>query len=104
MTLTDKQLRKIFAAQEAGVSKREVFEIDVFQRRIDSLSKKDQDRLISDMQAKRPIPQEFVVSKKQMTANKALAIIDLKRDRKAKEAFLKQDTLRLQSFRAEQLR
>ncbi len=104
MTLTDKQLRKIFAAQEAGLTKRELFEADVSGKRVNSLTKKDQDRLVEDLIAKRPVPKKFLINQKSMTASKAMAVIDLQQDKEAKEAFLQQDSLRLQSFRAKELR
>ena len=106
MTLTDKQLRKIFAAQEQGISKREIFEADVAGTRVRNLTKRDQERLVSDILAKKPIPEKFqaVRPKSSMTPRKAMALMILQQDKKAKEAFLKQDSLRLQSFRAEQLR
>jgi len=103
LTLTDKQLRKIFAAQQSGLSKRELFESEVAGHKIGNLSKEERDRLVGDMMAKRPIPTIYI-PKTKITEAKADAIISLTRDKKAKEAFLKQDSIRLQSFRAKELR
>lgn len=112
--LTDKQLRKIHAAKEQGITKREVFELDVRRKAFASLPEDQQVEVANLIIARKPLPKEFATNPRitQLTKtlpslknrDKVRAIFELREDPKAKEAFLKEETLRLQEFRARNLR
>lgn len=111
--LTDKQLRKIHVAKEQGISKREVFEMDVRRKAFESLPRDRQEELTELIRAKKPL-QEFTADPRTAkltkpmpslkSFDKTMALLNLQEDPKAKEAFLNEDTLRLQEFRARSLR
>ena len=102
--LTRDQLAAIHAAQRAGVSKRQMFEFEVQKKQFNSLPKEEQEKLIENATQGKSVSHPKMTPLNINSVDKAVAIIRLQRNEEARKAFIKEDSLRFQRFRAKELR
>jgi hypothetical protein len=125
--LTREQLAAIHAAKKAGVTKKELFQMDLQKRKFKSLPFSEREKIaikvsdevrIRQKQHDREIVNRFFAeqlgrkisqpnisdAERAMTDDKILAMVALQKDKKAKEAFIQKQSLRLSEEQAMKLK